>query len=49
MEKNLSNSPDKSIEEKLNFIHPEKISKYLNCIICQDLFKDPVRLACGYF
>lgn len=36
-------------ESKLrrSFINPESISTHLRCSICQDVFEDPVRTACG--
>ena len=29
------------------FINAESISSHLRCSICQDVFEDPVRMACG--
>jgi hypothetical protein len=31
-----------------NLINKTSASKHLLCIICQDLFDDPVRISCGY-
>lgn len=33
---------------KRRFINLSNVSKYLYCVICRDIFDDPVRLQCGH-
>ena len=35
-------------KEQRHFVEKEKIEKYLNCSICQDIFDDPYRITCGH-
>ena len=30
------------------YVNPERISPYLHCVICQEVFTDPIRLNCGH-
>ena len=30
------------------FVNPERISPYLHCVICQEVFTNPIRLNCGH-
>lgn len=30
------------------FVNPESISSYLHCVICQEVFTNPLRLNCGH-
>ena len=38
----------KYTKEQRFFVEKEKIEKYLNCPICQEIFDDPYRITCGH-
>ncbi len=40
--------PASSTNIRIDYVHPEKISVHFLCVICQEIFTDPVFIDCGH-
>ena len=46
---NEKNNEEPELEIKRNFVKVKEISKHLLCSICSEVFKNPMRLNCGFY